>query len=178
MDRCEQCGFVYDEHEAGAIAADLASVAPRCRTFLDPPHDDSRWDRALRTRPVPDVWSALEYACHIRDVFLAQRERLFLTLVEDRPSFTPIYRDQRVGLAHYDLEEPVRLATEIEVAAKLIARAFAGLDASQWQRPCVYNYPAPAERTLVWLGQHTVHEGEHHLADMEAAMSQSTPRDR
>jgi hypothetical protein len=43
----------------------------------------------LRTRPEEGVWSALEYACHVRDVFLVQRDRLYTALVEDTPTFTP-----------------------------------------------------------------------------------------
>ena len=30
-------------------------------------------DTAVRTRPAPDVWSPLEYACHVRDVLRVQR---------------------------------------------------------------------------------------------------------
>ena len=38
-------------------------------------------------------------------------------------------------------------------------------------RRCVYNYPEPTEVTLLWLGQHTVHEGEHHLQDIDASLA-------
>ena len=30
----------------------------------------------LRSRPESDVWSPLEYACHVRDLLLVQRERI------------------------------------------------------------------------------------------------------
>ena len=60
----------------------------------------------IRTRPGPRIWSALEYACHVRDVFLVLRERLYLALVEECPSFAPMYRDERASLARYGAEEP------------------------------------------------------------------------
>ncbi len=113
----------------------------------------------------------LEYACHVRDVLLAQRERLFLTLVEDCPSFVPIYRDQRAALARYGSEDPLRVTAEIDMAASLISRAFSGLESSHWSRRCKYNFPTPWERTVGWLGQHTLHEAEHHLRDISTVIS-------
>jgi hypothetical protein len=34
----------------------------------------------------------------------------------------------------------------------------------------VYNFPEPAERPLLWVGQHCVHEGEHHLQDVQQVL--------
>jgi len=34
----------------------------------------------------------------------------------------------------------------------------------------VYNFTTPSERTVVWLGQHTLHEAEHHLLDIDAVI--------
>jgi hypothetical protein len=122
---------------------------------------------AAKVRPTVDVWSPLEYGCHYRDVLLAQRERVLLALVEERPNFVSIYREQRVELARYNSEEVDTVAAEIEMAADLIARVFEGLSSEQLARPCIYNYPEPRERTVEWLADHTLHEGEHHLRDIE-----------
>ena len=156
--RCEECGFSYDSVERDAIAAALREVAGRWREHLAPLVDADR-------RPGPEVWSPIEYGCHVRDVLLSQRERLLLALVEDSPSFRPMYRDERVVLARYAGEAPAVVADEIVVAADLLGRVFDGLDAAQLARTCTYNYPEPAVRELAWLGQHTVHEAEHHLLD-------------
>lgn len=179
MERCEQCGFVYGDHPTNGVVAELAQLGPSYRSRLEPPDGNASraggsWDAVLRQRPRPEVWSALEYACHLRDVVLAQRERLYLALVEDRPSFAPIYRDQRVALARYGSEHPGRVADAIEVALALICRGFDGLDAGQWSRTCVYNFPAPREQTMVWLAQHTLHEGHHHLGDIDEVVAQVT----
>ncbi len=173
MDRCEECGFVYGDHGVEGIATELGALGDRYARRLRAGAGDPGGGERLRRRPAPEVWSALEYACHIRDVLLAQRERLFLTLVEDCPSFAPIYRDRRVDLARYGSEDASGVAAEIEMAADLISRAFAGLDAASWQRRCMYNYPAPNERTVLWLAQNTLHEGEHHLLDMDSVTNRS-----
>ena len=124
----------------------------------------------IRTRPSRRIWSALEYACHIRDVFLIQRERLYLTLVEECPSFARMYRDERASLARYGAEDPEDVGRELKVAAEMLAWAFEGLDEIQLQRRCIYNYPDAQERTVLWLGRQAVHEGEHHLHDVDAAL--------
>ena len=132
----------------------------------------------IRTRPGPKTWSALEYACHLRDVFLTQRERVYLALVEDCPSFAPMHREERAILARYAGEEPDDVGPELKMAAELLARAFEGLDQAQWQRRCIYNFPEARERTVLWLGRHAVHEGEHHLRDVDAALRSATATSR
>lgn len=122
-------------------------------------------------RPQPAVWSAIEYAAHVRDVLIAQRDRMVLALVEDAPSFAPIYRDHRVDLGLYADDSVAGLAEELPVAARLFARAFGRLDQAQLARPLIYNFPAPTERTILWLGQQTVHESEHHGTDVDAVIA-------
>jgi hypothetical protein len=169
VERCAECGFVYDDHPRDIVVAELASLGPRYRERLEP--DDPGRLSALRRRPGPDVWSALEYAGHVRDVLLAQRERLFLALVEEGPSFAPIYRDRRAELARYAEEDPAVVTDELEMAAHLFARSLAGLDPAAWDRTCTYNYPEPVVRTVAWLAAHTLHEGEHHLADIDRGLA-------
>ncbi len=41
----------------------------------------------VANRPRPDVWSPLEYACHVRDVFTLFDQRLERMLTEDDPLF-------------------------------------------------------------------------------------------
>src|SRR5215475_5465637 len=95
MDRCDSCSFVYADVDAPAIPLQLAAFGTRYTALLLPPGQSATWFDILRTRSAEGVWSALEYACHVRDVFLVQRDRLYTALVEDTPTFTPMYRDER-----------------------------------------------------------------------------------
>jgi hypothetical protein len=169
MDRCDQCGFVYDEVGAADLADRLASFGPRFRVVTA-----SVPEQIMRAEPNPPTWSALAYCCHVRDVFLAQRERFYQALVEDRPNFVPIYRDLRPGLAHYSEQTPARVLDQLEAAADLIADAYGLVDPVLLERLCTYNFPTPTTRSLVWVGQHTVHEGEHHLRDVVDALRAAT----
>ena len=73
---------------------------------------------------------------------------MLLALVEECPSFAPIYREQRVVLARHGDAHPGRVADELDMAATLVADAFERLDANAWRRECIYNFPAPARRSV------------------------------
>jgi hypothetical protein len=115
----------------------------------------------------------LEYSCHVRDVALMQRDRLYVALVEDEPSFKPMYRNERVAFDRYDAQAPDVVARQIVMAADLLAHAFDGLDDAQWIRPLVYGFPDPARRDVEWIAHHTVHELQHHLMDIDRILGQS-----
>lgn len=169
MHTCEQCGFSYAGLAAGEIAGRLRAGPDRYRAALAGASPD-----AITRRPEPDVWSVLEYACHVRDVLLIQRDRAVLAQVEDRPSVARMHRDERVALCRYADQALDDVLRQLAMAAELCALVFARLDDGGWSRRLVYNWPAAAERDLAWLGRHTVHEVEHHLRDVVAVLSRVT----
>ena len=86
MEHCDGCGFTYADHGASTITREIHDLGHRFEVVLS---DATEHDRSLIARPSPDVWSPVEYGCHLRDVLLAQRERLLLALVAEEPSFAP-----------------------------------------------------------------------------------------
>ena len=64
-------------------------------------------------------------------------------------------------------QDPARVADQLVMAADMLAHLFDGLDASQWERPLLYNYPTPSRHDVEWLGHHSLHEMVHHLADID-----------
>ena len=123
----------------------------------------------MRTRPTPDVWSPLEYACHVRDVLEVQRERLLPVRSEENPRFVPMGREERVVDRRYNEQDPAVVAEELGAAAEALAATLDALDPAGWARTGVYNYPEPADRSVEWIGRHTVHEIRHHHRDLGAA---------
>jgi hypothetical protein len=168
MDAVDDCGFVFDAVPNAAVPAALRTAASTIADILGRPE---LADAVVR-RPEPTVWSALEYAGHLRDVFLAQRDRALLAQVVDTPTFVPIYRDERVGLARYNDDRPDVVAAELVMAADLFARLFERLSADQLARPCIYSYPEVAERDVGWVGRNALHEAIHHLADVRRVLDQ------
>ena len=165
VQHCEECGFEYDESAfskaAGSIRAGSADLAAALT--------DSRAD--VRTRRQPGRWSPLEYACHVRDMLLVQRERLLAGLRLDRPVCEPMGRDERVELDGYAGQDPADVARQLRDAAQLFASDLDRLSPAGWDRAVIYTYPHRAERSLRWLAIHTEHEVAHHLLDVRRQLT-------
>jgi S-DNA-T family DNA segregation ATPase FtsK/SpoIIIE len=160
---------VYDEVARGDIPGSLRALAGRYDAVLS-----ATTDAVLRSHPVPEGWSPLEYACHLRDVLQVQRERVLLALTEDQPAFASMRREERVTEERYNEQRPAAVAGEIAQAAQVFAETLEDLDDDAWQRTGVYNYPTTRVRTVEWIGRHTIHEGEHHLQDIEALVASAS----
>jgi hypothetical protein len=165
VERCDQCWFVYDDLAIVDVAVTLRSVGPRYEE-----RKASASDVEVRTRPRADVWSVLEYACHVRDVLRVQSDRVALALAEEQPDFTPMGREERVVNDRYNEQDPAIVAAQITEAANTLASAVEALTPSQWERTGIHHWPTTTERTIVWLARHTVHECEHHLRDIDAVL--------
>jgi DinB superfamily len=168
VERCDQCGFAYDENTATMAAAAIRAGAAQLTAILtDSP-------AGLPARPEPGRWSPLEYACHVRDMLLVQRERLLAARRLDRPECQPMGRDERVELDGYAAQNPADVARQLADAAQLFANDLDRLGAADWDRRVIYSYPRRAERSLRWLAIHTVHEVRHHLLDVRQQIPGNT----
>ena len=168
MDRCDVCPFVYDDV---AIADLPAEIRRWSQTLVDHlPAGDPR----LRERPEPEVWSALEYACHVRDMLDVQRGRVAQALAEESPIFTPMGRDERVERDGYNRQDPTVVAAEVVTNADRFAAALEALEPLEWERTGIYTWPTTQSRSLAWVGRHTLHELHHHTADIDRSLAAST----
>jgi hypothetical protein len=161
---CDQCGFVYDESEHDVAAEEIVAGAEAIAAALR----GLGRDGAAHARPDLATWSPVEYACHLRDVLLVQRERVLLARRSPAPPHPePMGRDERVAHAGYADQDVGSAARQLVDAATMFAAVLDRLDAEAWDRTLVYNYPAPWERSLRWVAVHTVHEVRHHRQDVD-----------
>jgi hypothetical protein len=165
MDRCDACPFVYDDVAIADLPAEIRTWGRILAEHL--PADDPR----IRTRPEPDVWSALEYACHVRDALNVQRGRVAVALAEDSPVFTPMGRDERAERDRYNDQDPTAVAVEVVTAADRFAAALDELTPLEWERTGIYTWPTTESRSLAWVGRHTLHELHHHTADIDRSLA-------
>jgi hypothetical protein len=160
--RCDSCEFEWGSVPRDEVAARLGAATAGLAERLTATAPDD-----LRRRPDPEVWSAIEYACHVRDVLLVMRERVLLILRSSSPpAIAPMGRDERVVHDRYREQAPADVSRQLLDAAAMLVFLFDGIDDELWGLTCIYGYPEPAERTLAWVAQHVVHEAEHHLADL------------
>ena len=62
MDHCDECGFTYADHATEQIVAYIRDLGGRYQAVLTAPTAD---EARLSSRPAPDVWSPVEYGCHV-----------------------------------------------------------------------------------------------------------------
>lgn len=153
---CPECGFV-------AADVQVADVAPALR------EQGEAWPRVLHERggdprPRPDVWSPLEYACHVRDVLRLYDVRLRLMLAEDDPLYPNWDQDATAVADRYGEQDPVQVAGEIAEAATVIADRFAGLAPEQWQR--TGRRSDGAAFTVTSFARYFLHDVVHHIYDV------------
>ena len=167
-EKCPVCQFEWD-----VISPE--EVSPRIRRAVGEFVDVLQQNRDISSlRPDTERWSIIEYAAHVRDVLLLVRDRLVLTVVEDRPTPSPLYRDERVRLNLYGSETVDSVSSDLEIAAKLFTTVFDVLCPENANRTLMYGYPKPAERSFAWTGAQVLHECEHHLDDVRQNATQLT----
>jgi hypothetical protein len=150
---CPECGFTGAEpHELpAALRADAAAW----------PDVLAREDAAVR--PAENVWSALEYACHVRDVHRLFAERVALMLEQDDPTFANWDQDATAVAESYGEQDPTRVAGELVAAAEEAARAYEGVG-DRWDRPGTRSNGSTF--TIATLGRYHLHDVVHHLHDV------------
>jgi hypothetical protein len=165
VERCDECGFVYDPREASHAGEAIVESAGELATLIIRSGSDAR------RRPTPERWSPVEYGCHVRDLLLVQRERLLLARRVERPTTESMGRDERAEHDGYNEQDPTIVARQLSDAALMFANVLSRLDANDWQRTLIYPYPIPTEHSLQWLAVHTLHEAQHHRLDVENQLS-------
>jgi hypothetical protein len=166
METCAQCGYAYSALDRQNIAPELRRLAVAYSDLLT-----SVPVERLRVHPQADVWSPLEYACHVRDLHRVQEVRVSRAATEDQPDFAPMRREERVLEEAYNEQEPFAVAGQIRAAAGALARTLGHLDEAGWSRTGLYHWPTTEIRTVDWIGRHTVHESVHHLYDIHLLLA-------
>ena len=115
-------------------------------------------------RERPDRWSALEYGCHVRDVFRLYDYRLGLMLTGDDPLYPNWDQDETAVADDYASQNPAVAADEIVSAADALAASFAALSGDQWLRPG--RRSDGASFTVETFGRYLMHDPIHHLYDV------------
>jgi hypothetical protein len=160
---CAECGFVFDDFDPNSASESIAKTGKRLRAPLTRALKEEDLTALLRTRPEPDHWSALEYACHIRDVLDLNVERITRVLAEDRPTFQAMDRDAAVTERNYNGQDPAAVADEIDSNGAALAALLESVPSDSWQRAWVRD---EFEFSIDWAARNVQHEVDHHLLDI------------
>ena len=166
---CERCRLAYRELSVDRCL-ELVTGSVTTLAALLASADDLR----LRRRPEPRTWSAIEYACHVRDVLSVFALRVHRGVHEDRPSLDPMYNDWRAERFGYSQVAVDVLLDELRIGVEGFVAEVRSVPDDAWSRPVVRR---PDEvRTVLWVVRQAAHECVHHLADVRASLSPAPPR--
>lgn len=153
---CPECGYdataVAPTEVAGLLRANLGDWSD----ILAKPN--------LAVRPSPEVWSPLEYGCHVRDVLRLFHTRLQLMLADSGVRFENWDQDQTALEDRYDLADPAMVSKELADAGETLAAAFAAVEGEQWSHRGVRS--DGAEFTVATFSRYFLHDVVHHVADV------------
>ena len=155
---CPECGFHAADIEATDVARMILTIANAWQTVLQ------RAD--VRVRPMPAIWSPLEYACHVRDVFNLYDMRLHLMLDQEAPTFPNWNQDVTALEQRYGAQDSIAVSAELDGAAKRLAASFSDVKADQWQRTGFRS--DGAHFTIDSFARYLIHDPIHHLHDVGA----------
>jgi hypothetical protein len=155
---CPECGFDARDHPRESIGPTVRANAASWLAVL------ARGD--VSARPSDDRWSALEYACHVRDVYRIIDGRLVVMLASDDPLFPNWDQDATADSARYDLQDPVAVGQALVAAASVVADRFDGVHGAQWDRTGTRSNGS--RFTVQSLGSYLLHDVIHHLWDVSA----------
>ena len=154
---CPDCGFDGTTTAAAVVPDLVRATADEFVELLAHPH--------ARLRPAADQWSALEYACHVRDVFRLYEYRLGLMLDQDDPHFPNWDQDATAVEDDYAGQDPFQVARALESAAIAFAEAFDAVEDGQWSRTGTRS--DGARFTVESFGRYVLHDPMHHVWDVE-----------
>ena len=164
---CDACEMAFHSLEIVDALTAISAIPAIVRDAVA-----SASESELRRRPVPDIWSPIEYVCHLRDVYATYTIRLHRARTENSPSVEPMFSDLRAVRFRYAEMPlaPVLHELEDHVAGLLDeAATFASQD---WQRT-VSRRPDEV-RTARWLARQALHEGRHHVTDIREILERKS----
>ena len=158
LDRpCPECGLDTTAVAPDSLGARLRGTVPAYTRALAAP--------GAGRRPRPDVWSPLEYSCHVRDVHRLFTRRVRLMLTEDEPRFANWDQDATAVEAAYSEQHPATVADELVAAAEEVAATYESVPADAWGRGGLRS--DGSRFTVASLGRYHLHDVVHHVHDLE-----------
>lgn len=159
LDRtCPECGYDAASIQREAIAERTRRRALQWSEVVTGPA------RIITQRPKEDLWSPLEYACHIADVFDIMHYRIGLLLAHDNPEFPNWDQDQTAIENDYATHDPLDVGKRLADRGNRLADLIAPVHGTQWDRSG--RRDNGSRFTVESISRYMLHDVEHHLWDI------------
>jgi S-DNA-T family DNA segregation ATPase FtsK/SpoIIIE len=160
---CPECGLDYDTVSPADAAVAIRSYPRRYGEALDGKEDD-----AVRRRPEPTVWSAIEYTAHVADIFPVFTSTVRKMRTESHAVVDDFWDpDQRAAEQHYGEKAIDDVLADMRANAGALADEIEAVPSDGWTREATFPW---GDRDLLTMVRNAVHEGTHHLRDVERVL--------
>jgi len=162
-ERCDACGFDGATYDDAALLAAVRALGSQWGVLLESAGPE------LRLRPAPEVWSAIEYAEHTRDIVALHVYGVKEALTGTEPVLPPV----DPGLADaaavaYGEADPGVVAAEIDTHARRMAELADDAGPAVWTRGITLGDDRVEVRRML---EHALHDALHHLDDVERGLA-------
>ncbi len=142
----------------------VRSFPRRYRALLATPGSADRPDAVFRRRPDSSTWSALEYTGHVADRLDHLGPAIRRITVEDHPAISVFDNDQRATEQAYNDLDRTEVLGWLDLACAELASVLEGVSPDDWTR---IGLLAGVPRDALTVARDGVHEGSHHLRDVQ-----------
>ena len=162
-EHCDACGFDGARYDNDSLLDALHGQGAYWRAMLATSGSN------LRVRPEPQVWSAIEYAAHTRDVVALHVYGVEQALTGDEPVFPAISDDLVESAATtYGDADPDEVVAELASHVARLVDVAKDAGGATWARGLTIGDSRSDVRRLL---EHALHDSMHHLGDVERGLA-------
>ena len=165
---CPECGLDYDRISPQDAIVAARSFPRRYRALLAGPGSDDKPDAVFRRRPDPATWSALEYTAHVADRLDHLGPAIRRITYEDQPTIPLFDNLERAADQRYNELDRTEVLGWLELACADLATILEGVAPDDWTRTGIVG---GVQRDAITVARDTVHEGSHHLRDVQRVLN-------
>jgi DNA segregation ATPase FtsK/SpoIIIE, S-DNA-T family len=161
---CAACGFDGGTYDDAALLDALRALGPSWGDLIAGAGSE------LRIRPAPQVWSAIEYAAHSRDVTALHVFGVEQALTLDEPTIPALAGGLvEEAAATYGDAEPDAVVAALGFHSSRLASVAEEAGTDSWSRGFTIGDDRIEVRRLL---EHALHDSRHHLLDVERGLAQ------
>jgi DinB superfamily len=154
---CAECGF---DGSTWTDVGALSAIAELPGQWSQAVEHLSRSD--LQRRPIPSMWSMVEYVDHVREVLFGMRFLLDTALSDPGTALGDVPEPR------FDFEpraiDPAGALAGLSAEVEQLRNALAATPLHVWASTAIVG---GEEHDLHWIARHAVHDATHHLRDVE-----------
>lgn len=167
---CPDCGLDYDTISPSDAEVAIRSYPRRFRNALAAALDDEADEGLVRRRPEPATWSALEYTVHVADLYEFFAGAFRRMYDETNPTIAMWDPDERAASERYRHADPRATLDRLDAASNALVGALDRVDPEGWSRTAEFPF---GSRTILQMARNAVHEGSHHLRDVDRVLDRA-----